>query len=482
MSELDTLVKFGAPFQRKCIVSLLTDRGFVEQSIDVCKKEFFESEAHQWIINRIFWYFGQYRALPTMEVFKKEVDKLTVDTLRAGVIEQLGLIYKQDAQSADDLRYVKDEFLAFCKNQSLKSAILKSVDLLQTGQYDQIKSTIDLAMRAGQERNLGHIYLEELEIRVNKIARNTIATPWPCINEILDGGLGSGELGCIVAPSGIGKSWILAAIGAHAMTLGKTVAHYTLELSETYMGLRYDSIFTGIEPNEIKNNTRSVQEAMEGISGKLFIKYFPTRSITTNTLHAHIQRLQNLDNAPDLILIDYADLMRCSGKAEARHEELGFIHEELRGMLGELKLPGWTASQSQRSSIQDDIVEADKIAGSYAKIMTDDFVMSLSRKLADKITNTARAHAIKNRFGPDGMTFPAHMDLQHGQIKIYDEKSQEGVAIKQKLQSGVGTAKSIIAKRLMDPARSEESTVSALDTRDVMREIMRNAGVGIGED
>jgi replicative DNA helicase len=333
---------------------------------------------------------------------------------------------------------------------------LKSADLLNRGDYDQIKSVIDKAMTAGQERNIGHIYLDEFELRTSKISRNTVMTPWDCINGITDGGLGAGELGCVVAPSGIGKSWVLTSLGKAALQQGKTVAHYTFELSENYTGLRYDTSFTGIDASKIKDHKKLVEDMMSRINGKLFIKYFPTRSITINAIIAHIQRLVQLGHAPDLVLIDYADLMRSAGKADARHEELGFIHEEIRGMLGEHKIPGWTASQSQRSSLQDDVVEADKIAGSYAKIMTDDFVMSVSRKMSDKMTNTGRVHVIKNRFGPDGMVFPAELNLAEGKIEVWDENTPQGILLKNKMASGDGVLKSMLAKKLMHPATNPQ--------------------------
>jgi replicative DNA helicase len=450
MTEIiDTLSKFGRTFQSKCIVALLTDRSFTEQSFDVVDSKYFESEADRWIVQKIFWYFKEYRALPSKEVFKKEIEKIPVDSgLRSGIIQELTTIYK--ISDDDDLKYIKDEFLTFCKNQALKNAVLKSADLLTTGHYDQIKVLIDKAMHAGAERNVGHHWNVDLERRLSKMARNVVPTPWECINNITDGGLGAGELGCFIAPSGIGKSWLLAACGAHAIRLGKKVAHYTFELQEDYLGLRYDTIFTGIEPNKVRDHPNIIRDKMADISGQLFIKYYPTRSSTANTLMAHIQRLTNLGNAPDLVLIDYADLMRSTGTASARHEELGFIHEEIRGMLGELKIPGWTASQSQRSALQDDIVEADKIAGSYAKIMADDLVISASRKMADKMTNTARIHVIKNRFGPDGMTFPAHMDLARGILNIFDENSPQGILTKQQMQSGEGVVKALLAKKFID--------------------------------
>lgn len=451
MSEVDTLQKFGSTFQTKCIVALLTDRPFLEQAHDIIVPSYFESEANKWIVERSLWYFNTYRSLPTMEVFKKEVDKVPADNvLRVAIVEALKPIFGHLKNPPDDLKYIKDEFLTFCKNQSLKAAVLKSADLLQTGRYDEIKSIIDKAVHAGAERNLGHVYVEDVETRTNKVTRNVVAMPWQCFNEITDGGLGAGELGCIIAPSGIGKSWFLAKIGAHAVRQGKTVAHYTLELSETYLGLRYDSIYTGIAPNEVYNNVPRVQEIVDSLPGKLYIKYFPARAITVNAINAHIQRMATLGNMPDIVIIDYADLMRSTSKADARHEELGYIYEEIRGMLGEYGIPGWTASQSQRSALNDDVIDSDKIAGAYSKVMACDFIFSATRKLQDKMTKSAKAFVVKNRFGPDGLVFPAAMDLEHGVVEIFDENSPEGIAARKKLQSGEGVLKAMLQKKLID--------------------------------
>ena len=447
--NLDTLQKFGQTFQSKAIACLLVDREFLDQTYDILVPHYFENEYNRWIVDRILWYYQQFKNTPTMDVFKQEVDKLNnADALKVSIIEQLKNIYKNT--KANDLDYIKQEFLTFCKNQSIKNAVIRSADMLQKGKYEEIKSIIDRALRAGQERNIGHNWSEDLDLRVTKVARNTVPTPWPCINHLLDGGLGPGELGCIIAPSGIGKSWILRAIGAEALRRGLRVADYTFELSDNYVGLRYDTIITGIEPGDIKNNVEKVRQEIDKIDGELIIKYFPTRTATVNHLMAHINKMTQLNYKPDLVIVDYADLMRSTEKSNARHEELGYIYEELRGMLGELGIPGWTASQSQRSSLQDDVVEADKIAGAYSKIFVSDVVMSASRKLADKVSNTARIHMIKNRFGPDGMTFPALMDLARGQIEIYDESSVDGIKIKNQMQGGQGIVKQMLQKKLLN--------------------------------
>ena len=279
-------------------------------------------------------------------------------------------------------------------------------------------------IKAGVEKDVGHEYNIHIDERYEESVRNTCTTGWDAIDDIADGGLGRGELGVMVAPAGIGKSWALVNIGANAVKAGLNVIHYTLELNAAYVGLRYDAVFTGISAQDLKYNLEDVKKKVGGLKGDLIVKYYPTKSATVNTLSAHIQRCMANGKKPDLVIVDYADLLRGHGK-EVRHE-LGNIYEDLRGLAGEYEIPVWTASQANRSALEDDIIGAEKIAESYSKIMTADFVLSLSRKIEDKLANTGRWHVIKNRFGPDGITFPSKMNASNGQIDIYVDTSIQG--------------------------------------------------------
>lgn len=443
--KVDTLSKFGPTFQSKVLANLMTSLDFLQQSMDVINPKFFDTDAGQWIVEQIIDYFGEYKKIPTLDVFKLELDKERDDILKVAVREQLKTAYQK--KEDDDLQYVRDSFLDFAKNQALKSAIIKSVDLLQIGKYGEIKTVVDTALKAGQPRNIGHDWKKDISIRLAGVSRLTIPTGWDAVDNITGGGLAAGELGVIAAPSGIGKSWALATIGANAAKNGKRVAHYTLELNENYVGLRYDTIFTGISPSLIPDNADVVEDAVLKIPGDIIIKYYPARSVTVHTIGAHIEHLIMNKLAPDIILVDYADLMRSVDRVDARYQELGAIYEELRGMCGELGIPCWTASQTQRSSIQDEVIQADKISESYNKIMTADMVISLSRKLEDKVNDTGRAHIIKNRFGPDGITFPVYMNTAVGKIEIYDENSSKGMALKKQMQNSESMLKKTLAKR-----------------------------------
>ena len=406
----ETLTHFGHSFQKKIIVLLLFNRRFLQTINDILEPDYFDSDADKWLVNCIKKYYEKYKVEPTLEAIKIQVDELSSEVLKKSAVDNLREAFQ--LREATDLNFVEEKSIEFCKNQTLKTAIMKSVDLLERHDYDGIKTTIDAAMKAGTTKDLGHDYVEGLEERLTHSTRDTISTGWDIIDEVMDGGLGAGELGVLVAPAGIGKTWMLQRIAHHGLCIGKNVLHYTLELNQSYIGLRYDTIFSGIPTSEIKYQKEAVRKSLEKAKGNLLIKYFPTRSASVQTFSAHMKQVELSGLKPDIVIVDYADIMKdISGGKELRHR-LGNIYEDLRGLAGEMEVPIWTASQANRSSLEEEVIGAEKVAEAYSKVMTADFVLSLSRKIEDKAANTARAHVIKNRFGIDGITYPCSMGVE----------------------------------------------------------------------
>lgn len=461
--EVNTLKKFGNVFQAKCIAILISDRAFLERISDIISPDYFETDAHKWIIKLVATYFPQYREIPTMEVFKVEIQSIPDEVLKASVFDQVKTAYKH--VSSTDTEYVKETFLEFCRNQKLKNAIWDAHNFLKQGDYESIWHVINEASRAGIERNLGHNYFDDIDQRMCAAVRDTVKSNWDIIDTHLDGGLGKGELGFIVAPAGSGKSWFLAKLGAEAMKQGKNVMHVTLELNEKYVGLRYDAIFSGIAFQEVRKSSDIVRKHIADMKaaggGKLFIKYFPIKTASAATIKMQIDRLQLITNMKiDLLIVDYADLLRpfAAEKNSNSYSEAGSVYEELRGVLGELQIPGWTASQSNRSAHEEEIIEAHNVADSYRKIMTGDFIMSLSRKMEDKLAGTGRIHIMKNRFGSDGVTYPCEFDTSCGKINIYDAKSIEGMEVLNKAKSAQDGIKDILRKRWKETHDSDDSS------------------------
>lgn len=199
----DKLTNFGYSFQIKTISSLLTDKAFLQQVSDILLPEFFDSEATQWIVQTTIQYFQDYKTPPTLDVFKIKVQEIDRDVAKASIIETLKDSYKY--LESQDLDFVKEEVIGFCKNQCIKRAILESVEFLAKGEYDAIKASIDQAMKAGADKEVGHEYNDSVAERYQDNIRSTIPTPWPVINDLSDGGFGKGELVVFVAPAGIGK-------------------------------------------------------------------------------------------------------------------------------------------------------------------------------------------------------------------------------------------------------------------------------------
>ena len=455
MSKIKTISEYGFSFQVKFIVCLITDKLFLEQIIDILDERYTANDAFRWLIKEIREYYNQYKDVISMNVFKIKIQEIDSDLLRVNVKDVLREIFKN--MEAQDLNYVKDKSLDFHKTQVLKDAIVRSAEIIERdGNTDEIKSLIDTAMKAGVERDLGHNYFEDFEKRYEESARITTPTPWDIINELMQGGLGAGELGVIVSPAGIGKTWVLCAMGAYAISQKLNVVHYTLELNEAYVGLRYDSIFSGFEGQNLKYHKEEVMERIFKLDGKLTIKYYPTKSCTVNTLSAHLKKAMTFGEKIDMVIVDYADIMRDIHKTREVRHALGNIYEDLRGMAGEFQIPVWTASQANRSALDEDVIEASRIAESYAKIMVADFVMSLSRKIEDKISNTGRFHVIKNRFGPDGLTYPARINTNIGKIELFEATSTQGKDIQYKIKNRDNQAKQILSQRYDDLMKGEE--------------------------
>jgi replicative DNA helicase len=443
---VDSLQQYGFGFQVKVLAAMFTDRTFLQQIADIIQPEYFESESNSWILDIILGHFRTYKTPPTKDVLKVKVTEIEHDVLKVAVVEQLKEVFRY--MESDDLSFVKDEILRFCKNQEIKHAIMDSVNLLKIGNYDEIKTKIDSAMKAGADTDIGHEYKSQVALRYNEAARHTITTGWDVVDDLMDGGLAPGELGVVMAPAGIGKSWLLINIGANAIRNGKNVVHFTLELNENYVGQRYDSVITGISAQNLKNHQEDIEDKMSRIDGELVIKYYPTKSVGAMALKAHIEKSSMLGKAPDLVIVDYADLLKVSAKD--KHEALEELYEELRGMAGEYKVPVWTATQAGRAALEDDIIEADKIAASYGKVMVSDFIMSLSRKVQDKLSGTGRVHIVKNRFGPDGMTLPSKINTNNGQFQFFEPDTSQGKATKKDMKSGETMMKKNLSEKFKD--------------------------------
>ena len=420
------LSNYGHSFQIKVLYSLLNDKPFLQNIADVITAEYFESPAHKWIIKVILDYYAKYNTYPTMEVLKIELKKEENEVLQISIKEELKQAY---TATQDDIDYVKEEFFNFCRNQKLKDALLASVDLLKGGEFEGIRKMIDEALKAGNSKDIGHEYDKDIESRFREEEDKKIPFPWKVFNDITDGGIGQGNLMLLFAPPGIGKSTVVCNIAAHCIKHGYKVVYYSLELDDRYVGKKIDSILTGVEVKMLKFHRKEVESAVKNLKGKIVIKEYSPGRASLGTVESHLKQLEaNSDFIPDLVIIDYPDLLKPRKTRKETKEELDDIYTDLKGMAKDLKIPVICPSQINRMGAKDEIIEGDKVAGSFQKMMIADFSVSLSRRRKDKINGTGRFHIMKSRLGPDGQTYSAKIDLNKGYIDIsedlYDEDTE----------------------------------------------------------
>lgn len=431
----DSFGQYGQAFQMKILQAMLADRAWSEQVVEVFNPKFFDLKYLEFLSEKYFAYAKKYKAFPSLQllatIIKEELKTAGTDTaLREQIIDYMKKI--QANPNPADLPFVKEKTLEFCRKQALKNALEQAVDLVATEKYDAIVEVVKRACTVGTTSSMGHDLLEDIEARFLNLERHCIPTGISQLDakEILQGGLGRGELGVVIAPTGVGKSHFLTMLGANAMRLGLNVLHYTFELSEAKTGIRYDSNLVDIDSNEVlENKEKIIDHYKTNKYGRLIIKLYPPNTATINTLRAHVEKLALKGFRPDVVLIDYADIMRSTRQYDSLRHELKLIYEELRTYAEELGVPFWTASQSNKEGSENEVVDLSNMSEAYGKAFVADFVISISRRAQEKSTGWGRLFIAKNRAGRDGILYPVKINTAQSKFEIVGETITQEVAI-----------------------------------------------------
>lgn len=264
------------------------------------------------------------------------------------------------------------------------------------------------------------------------------------------------------------NSHLLTQFGAYAMQVGIDVLHYTFELSETQIGIRYDSNLVDIDSSDVPENKDKIISFYGDNKqyGRLIVKYFPTGSCSVYTIRSHLDMLATRGFIPGLVIVDYADIMRSSRKFDSLRHELKLIYEELRGLAAEKGFALWTASQSNKEGANSDIVDLTNMSEAYGKAAIADFVLGLSRKSTEKANGAGRLFVAKNRAGKDGLVYPIHINTARSKFIIlgasgtFEEASNENEsdikrAIRQKWKELKNDA--TLGDKMKDPTPATDS-------------------------
>ena len=421
LTSKETFVRFGKNFQENICQLMFEDRPFFDQIMEVLDVSFFESKYLQVFAQTLINYRNKYNTHPNAEVMisllRTELnhhDKATRDKVRTFFDK----VYKSDGIEETD--FIKDKSIDFCRKQILKGAMIRSASLLKSSSFEEIEKVIKEALVLGTDNNFGHDFRTDMHKRFELISRDPTSTGWPRMDEIVKGGLGKSELGVVVAPTGAGKSMVLVHLATQAILAGKTVVYYTLELKDTVVGQRFDCCIADVPLQEHRDRKKEIIAKVKDLEGTLIIKEYPTKSASVQTLKNHIEKLRKRGIEPDMVLVDYADLLRPVRSSSEKRHELEETYEGLRGLAQTYQFPVWTASQTNRGGLNAEVITMEAISEAFNKCFVADFIFSLSRTVQDKQANKGRLFVAKNRNGPDGLVFDAFVDWSTVSITILD--------------------------------------------------------------
>jgi replicative DNA helicase len=412
----------GKPFQERLVQLIMDDAPFANQIGEVLNFNFLELKHLQSFTKLVYDFKKDYGKHPNRDSFEtilRNDISGEPEPIQKKMREFFARIVSGGVKEVDEA-YVKEKSLDFCRKQNVREAMVKCIDLVETVDFEEISKVMNESLKLGSDNNIGYQFLDQFEDRYSFKARNPVSTGHKVLDNLTQGGTGSGDLGVVIAPTGAGKSMVLVDLGAAALEAGLNVVHYTLELSDEMVGLRYDARLTGIGLDALKVMKNEVFDEIKEVPGKLIIKEYPTKSATTETIKNHIERLIQRGFKPDLVIVDYGDLLKPCRYSKEKRNDLETIYEELRAIGQIYKCPVWTASQTNRSGLNAEVITMESISEAFSKCFVADFIFSCSRTITDKQTNSGRYFVAKNRYGPDGIIIPIHMDTSRVKIEVYE--------------------------------------------------------------
>ena len=335
------------------------------------------------------------------------------------------------------------EFETFSRHKALEAAILKSADLLEKGEYGPVEDLVKKAVQIGLQKDLGTDYFADPRSRLEAIKdkNGQVSTGWASLDRKLFGGFNRGELNIFAGGSGAGKSLFLANLGVNWAQAGLNVLYLTFELSENLVSMRVDSMITGITTRDIFKQMDDVEMKVRMIgkkSGAFQVKYMPSGK-TPNDIRSYVKEYEiKTGRKIDVLLIDYLDLLMPNGvkvSAENLFIKDKYVSEELRNLAMELRTVFVTASQLNRSAVEEVEFDHSMISGGLSKIQTADNVIGIF---------TSRAMRERGRY----------------QIQLMKTRSSSGVGSKVDLEFDIDTLRISDCEQEDDGYKSSNSSSS----------------------
>jgi replicative DNA helicase len=417
----------GSSFQLQLLNQIIVDKDFSRSIIDVMEPNYFENKYFKLIIQMIKEYYSKYEHTPTFDTLEQITKSELQQPLASKIV--IDTLTKVRETEVEAYEFVQEKSMKFCKQQELQKVMVKAQKIIDAGEfesYDTLEEMVSKALQVGEHDKGTESVFSNLDEVLNEDYRHPIPMGIPGIDRLLKGGLAKGEIGVVLAPTGVGKSTLLTKISNHAFNLGYNVLQIFFEDNPKIIQRKHITLWTKIHPDELSIRKEEVLEKVklvkETMTNQLILKKLPSDTMTMMQIKNQIRKMISEGNKVDMVLLDYIDCVVPDKNLGDEWKSEGSVMRGFESMCHELDLVGWTATQGNRSSISSDVVTTDQMGGSIKKAQVGHVIISVAKSLQQKEMKLATIAITKSRIGDDGIVFE-NCKFDNGMLEIDTESS-----------------------------------------------------------
>ena len=442
----------GKTFQIQLLNQIIVDKEFAHSILDVIETNYFENKYFKIIIQMIIEYYKKYEHTPSFETLEQITKSELQQELASKIV--MDTIKKIQEAPFEGHAFVQEKALKFCKQQELQKVMTKAQKIIDGGEfenYDALEQMVREALQVGERETGTEDVFHNLDDVLNDDYRHPIPMGIPGIDRLLKGGLAKGEIGVILAPTGVGKTSMTTKIANHAFNMGFNVLQVFFEDNPKIIQRKHFTLWTGIKPDDLSLKKDEVMERVADIQNtmknKLILKKLPSDSLTMLQIKNQIRKMIADGLNLDLIILDYIDCVMPEKSLGDEWKSEGSVMRAFESMCHELNLAGWTATQGNRSSISSEVVTTDQMGGSIKKAQVGHVIISIAKSLQQKEMKLATIAITKSRIGSDGIVFE-NCKFDNELIEIDTDSSVTFLGLEeQKEESNRQRVKDLLEKR-----------------------------------
>ena len=426
----------GSVFQLQLLNQIIIDKEFGRSIIDVIESDYFENKYFKIIIQMIKEYYVKFEHTPSFETLE-QITKVELQQELASKIVLDTLTKIKEAPSSG-LGFVQEKGMKFCKQQELQKAMVKVQKIIDGGEFENYDKAEELIREAIQVGTKGDGLLDafsNLDDVLNEDYRHPIPMGISGIDRLLKGGLAKGEIGVILAPTGVGKTTLMTKITNHAFNLGYNVLQLFFEDNPKIIQRKHITLWTKIHPDELtlrKDEVMTkVNEIKEAMPNHLILKKLPSDTMTMLQIKNQIRKMVADGIKIDMVTLDYIDCVVPDKNLGDEWKSEGSVMRAFEAMCHEMDLVGWTATQGNRSSISSEVVTTDQMGGSIKKAQVGHVIITVAKSLQQKEMKLATIAITKSSIGDDGVVFE-NCKFDNGMLEIDTESSVTFLGLEEK--------------------------------------------------